>query len=111
MGGCFRYVQIHIVVAEAHDKSIIGSAGGEGNQRREIRAESLVALSRVPLLWDVVPGALKCASDHRFRYFLTPTFLLNKIRRLSRQDCVPGMPVAQCRSNVDLRLLRLPLSA
>lgn len=31
MGGCFRYVQIHIVVAEAHDKSIIDSAGGEGN--------------------------------------------------------------------------------
>ena len=64
MGGCFRYVQIHIVVAEARDKSIIASAGGEGNQRREIRVESLAAISRVPLFWDVVSGVLKCTSDH-----------------------------------------------
>jgi len=89
MGGCFRYVQIHIVVAEAHDKSIIRSAGGKGNERREIRVESLAAISRVPLLWDVVSGALKCALDHRFRYFLTLTFLSNNIRRLSRQELHP----------------------
>jgi hypothetical protein len=97
MGGCFRYVQIHVVVAEAHDKSIVGSAGGEGNQRQEMRVESLAAISRVPLLWDVVSGALKCASDHRFRYFLTLTFLFNKIRGLSRQDCIRHA-VTQCRS-------------
>jgi len=86
MGGCFRYVQIHIVVAEARDKSIIASAG-------KIRVQSLAAISRVPLFWDVVSGVLKCASDHRYRYFLALTFLFNKIRRLSRQDCILGIPL------------------
>jgi hypothetical protein len=61
MGGCFDYVQIHIVVTEAHD---IVSAGGEGNQRREIRVESLVAISREPLLWDVISGGFEvCLSS------------------------------------------------
>jgi hypothetical protein len=71
--GCFRYVQIHMVVAETHGKSILEVRVASGVK---IRVESPAAINRAPLLWDTVSGPLKFASGHRFCCFLTPTFLL-----------------------------------